>query len=72
MQEVKEILEKELGVTPRTVGNSLKATLPSLNGNHIMVLNDIYLSDGFLIKGIEIKRSGTGLTIIITFEEQED
>lgn len=68
MQKVKTILEEVLGVTPRTVGNSLKVTLPKLNGNDISNLSDLYLSDNFFIKGIEIKRSGTGLNIIVTFE----
>lgn len=69
MQEVKQILETELGLEPKIVGNVVKAHTTKLNGNDIMVLNDIYLSDGFLIKGIEIKRSGKGVTIIISFEE---
>lgn len=68
MQKVKEILEDVLGVTPRTVGNSLKVTLPTLNGNDISNLNDLYLSDTLGVEQIEIKRSGTGLTVIITFE----
>ena len=69
MQNVKQILEDVLGVTPRTVGNSLKVTLPKLNGNDIANLNDLYLSDSLGIDEIEIKRSGTGLTIIVTFKE---
>jgi hypothetical protein len=72
MQTVKEILERELGLEPKIVGNVVKAHTTKLNGNDIVVLNDIYMSDGFLIKGVELKRSGTGLTIIITFEESED
>jgi len=72
MQEVKEILERELGLTPKIIGSVVKVHTTNLNGNDIVVLNDIYMSDGFLIKGIEIKRSGKGITIIITFEELED
>jgi hypothetical protein len=70
--EVKEILERELGLEPKIIGDVVKAHATKLNGNDIIVLNDIYMSDGFLIKGIELKRSGTGITILITFEESED
>lgn len=69
MQKVKEILERELGVTPRTVGNSLKATIPYLKNGDVVMLNDIYMSDSLGIEEIEIKRSGKGLTVILTFEE---
>jgi hypothetical protein len=72
MQEVKEILEREMGLEPKIIGNIVKAHTKKINGNDIMVLNDIYISDGFLIKGIELKRSGTGITILLTFEEMED
>lgn len=68
MQEVKEILEQELGLNAKIIGNVVKAHTTKLRGRELSILADIYSSEYLGFENIEIKRSGTGITIIVTFE----
>ncbi len=67
MQEVKQILESVFNKEVKVQGNTLKVTLPKLQSEGIIKLNDLLFSHKEEIKTAEIKRSGTGLTIIVTF-----
>lgn len=68
MQELKTILENGFGTKVTTQNNTLKLHLSKLQGREIVILNDLYLSDSLKIESLEVKRSGTGLTIIITLK----
>jgi hypothetical protein len=69
MQTVKQILEDEFGTKVTTQGNVLKTTVKTINGNGIANLNDIYMSDSLGVDNIELKRSGTSITILVTLED---
>ena len=69
MQEVVEILEFELGLEPKIVGNVVKAHTKTIGSGTISILNDLLMSDTLGIDTIDIKRSGTGMTIIVTLED---
>lgn len=69
MQEVKMILENEFGTKVTTQGNVLKTTVKTINGNGIANLNDIYMSDSLGVENIELKRSGTSITILVNLEK---
>ncbi len=66
MQNVKQILESEFGTKVTTQENIVKTTVKTINGNNISNLSDIYFNP--FVKEVLLKRSGTGLTIIVTFE----
>ena len=69
MQELKTILENEFGTKVTTQNNTLKFHLSKLQGREIVILNDLYLSDSLEIESLEVKRSGLGLTVIVTLED---
>lgn len=68
MQEVRQILESVFEKEVRTIGNTLKVNVQSINANQIIWgLAEIQTLDAF--KDVELKRSGTGITIIVTLED---
>ena len=66
MQEVKQILEDEFGTKVTTQNNVVKTTVKTINGSQIWALKDIY--EYKKVKGVDLKRSGVGMTIIVTLE----
>jgi len=67
MQElVKGTLEELFGLTIQVNDKTLKVHVKVLNGNDIWNLTDIYSNRG--VKEIILKRSGTGITIIVETE----
>jgi hypothetical protein len=67
MQEVKQILERGFNTRVTVQGNVVKTTVKSINGNQIWGLQEIYKK--LTTKDVELKRSGTGITIIVTLED---
>lgn len=67
MQEVKQILEREFNTRVTVQGNVVKTTVKSINCNQIWGLQEI--CSKLIIRDVEFKRSGTGITIIVTLED---
>jgi hypothetical protein len=67
MQEVKQILEREFNTKVTIQGNVVKTTVKSINGSQIWGLQEIYKK--LTVNDVELKRSGTGMTIIVTLED---
>lgn len=66
MQKVKNLLESEFNIVPKLQGSILKTHVGSISGNQVYGLKDIYCMPE--VKEMNIKRSGTGLTILITLK----
>jgi len=66
MQRVKEMLEMEFGTRVTVQGNVVKTTVKSINGNQIWGLQEIYRKND--VKDVNFKRSGTGITILVTLK----
>jgi hypothetical protein len=64
MQEVKTILENDFGTKVTVQGNVVKTTVTTINGNQIWGLKLIY--DFEEVDEVTLKRSGTGITILVT------
>lgn len=67
MQKVVEVLKEEFGTKVIVKENTVKTTVQSINGNQIWGLKDIY--EYVKVKDITLKRSGTGITIIVEFND---
>ena len=69
MQEVKTILEITFGKKVREEGKTLKVNVEELDGVSIYQLNGFNLerfSD--VVEDVKVKRSGTGLVVIVTLK----
>lgn len=67
MQELKQFLESVFNKEVKTVGNTLKVNVQSINANQIIWgLAEIQKLNAY--KDVELKRSGTGITVIVTLE----
>lgn len=66
MQRVKNLLESEFNTVPKLQGSILKTHVSSISGNQVYGLKDIYCMPE--VKAMNIKRSGKGLTILVTLK----
>jgi len=66
MQETKEILERLFNKKASIIGNKLKINVQSIDTTSFELLAGIYFDES--VNDIELKRSGTGITILITFK----
>lgn len=64
MQEkIKQLLEDEFGTKVQIQGETVKTTVPQLNGNSIMGLAKIYQMED--VQNVNVKRSGTSVTVLV-------
>lgn len=64
-KEVRELLELIFEGSNATIQeNVVKITTKSINGGQISRLDSLYYEDH--VKEIDIKRSGTGMTVLVT------
>lgn len=67
MQKVKQILESVFNKEVKKIGSTLKVNVQTINANQIIWgLSEIQKLESF--KDLELKRSGTGITIIVTLK----
>jgi hypothetical protein len=69
MQKVKNTLEIAFGEKVRVEGNTAKVHLKELDGVGIYQLNAFNLERFSQVKDLKVKRSGMGLTVIVTVED---
>lgn len=69
MQKVKNTLEIAFGKKVKVDGNTAKVHLKELDGVGIYQLNAFNLERFKQVEDVRVKRSGTGLTVIVTVNE---
>ena len=62
-EDIKKELEKGFGAKATIQANTVKATVPEINGEGIVELFGITVRDG--VKDVKLKRSGTSITILV-------
>lgn len=65
MQKLKNKLANHFGKEPKICGSVLKVTVKSLNQGDISFLNRLYYFNPET-SGFTLKRSGTGITILVS------
>lgn len=67
MQKVKETLAHRFGKNPIVVSEKvLKINVSSINNTDFEIISGIWLDTE--IEKIDLKRSGTGITVLLTFK----
>ena len=62
-EQIKKKLEDEFGTKVSVQGDTVKTTVPQLNGNSILGLGKIYLMED--VQNVNVKRSGTSVTVLV-------
>jgi hypothetical protein len=69
MQNVKNTLEIAFGKTVKVEGRVAKVHLEELDAVGIYQLNAFNLERFSQVESVKVKRSGTGLTVLVTVKE---